>query len=166
MLFRSNLSVIHPIRETFAKSLRSINITNLLNPGPGDYQKIVTDDLYKPKRLLEQESCTFGIRPKKLTSTNQTPGPNVYFNDVSNKTIGYTFSKSLKKIHKLINYPDKFYDKPNIFPSPKISFGKEKRQSRFNLSRYPGPGTYNIPNIIGEFPKYFHDKTKINITQS
>jgi hypothetical protein len=56
-------------------------------------------------------------------------------------------------------YTDKYYLPKNLFTGLSIGFTNEVRETEGKKSKYPGPGTYDIPDTVGIIPEYLlHDK--------
>ena len=139
--------------ETFGKAQRDGLVSKSITPGPDSYH-IDTSCYWKRGLLNGSNCCTFGVKSSDLFKVANIPGPGAYGKDTCNEEIGYTIGKALRQPPETAMYTDMYYDQPNIYPSPRISFGVEKKTDKLKLSKYPGPGSYNIPDTVGKIPKY------------
>eukprot|EP00826_Nyctotherus_ovalis_P030302 TRINITY_DN2413_c0_g1_i5.p1 TRINITY_DN2413_c0_g1~~TRINITY_DN2413_c0_g1_i5.p1 ORF type:complete len:362 (-),score=83.48 TRINITY_DN2413_c0_g1_i5:147-1232(-) len=141
--------------ETFGKALRSELAAKTVGPGPDAYQRIDTG--YQQSRnstAMNKESCTFGIKTMKFFQTNKNPGPNAYFYNTTSNGFSYSIGKALRKGYQAPTYNEKYYDVKDLYSGPRVAIGSEKREYAVGKSKYPGPGTYNIPGSVGVIPSY------------
>ncbi|KAL4501578.1 hypothetical protein ABPG72_018629 [Tetrahymena utriculariae] len=108
-------------------------------PGPGAYEHALPS-LYHSSYF---KTCRFGMSPRQTDLlTNRNPGPGAYNltnineNDESQKENGS------KRVY---------------------SFGEAKKLANRDLKQTPGPGQYDIPNAIGQGPKYGITKSSSNL---
>jgi len=142
-------------RSTFGKAQRGELAQKTFTPGPDAYQRIETD--WRKKRdaaAMGKETCTFGMKTMRFFQANNNPGPGTYSGEAYPNGPYFSVGKGPRSGQENLVYTDKYYDAPNIFSAPKIGFGNEKKQTETKKSKYPGPGTYNIPNTVGEIPAY------------
>ena len=142
--------------QTFGKSLRKDFAPKFVTPGPDEYQKISHDKQKdKVNETTDKESCKFGIKTAKLSFVNKNPGPGTYYiKDSTYDGLYYSVGKALRGNYGNTYYADRFYNTRNLFTSPIISFTTEVRRIELKKSKYPGPGTYNVPDTVGIIPEY------------
>eukprot|EP01022_Parablepharisma_sp_SALTPOND_P004840 TRINITY_DN121097_c0_g1_i1.p1 TRINITY_DN121097_c0_g1~~TRINITY_DN121097_c0_g1_i1.p1 ORF type:complete len:544 (+),score=34.02 TRINITY_DN121097_c0_g1_i1:1336-2967(+) len=142
-------------KNTFGKAQRGELAIKTITPGPDAYQRIETDWRKKQdESTMGKESCTFGMKTMKFFQPNTNPGPGNYAADMIPNGPYYSVGKGPRSGQEFPIYTDNYYDAPNILPGPTITFGGERKQTETKKSKYPGPGTYNIPSTIGEIPTY------------
>lgn len=141
--------------ETFGKALRSELAAKAFGPGPDAYQRIDTGcQQSRNSTAMNKESCTFGVKTMKFFQTNKNPGPNAYFCSTAWNGFSYSIGKAQRKGHQAPVYSEKYYDVKNMYSGPTVAIGSEKREYAVAKSKYPGPGTYNIPGSVGVVPSY------------
>ena len=127
----------------------------LVTPGPDAYQRIEIKERIKGEDSnMGNEACTFGMKTMKFFRPNKNPAPNAYFYDASSDGLAYSIGRAQRAGYQDPIYTDKYYEPKNMFPGPKISIGNERREYQVKKSKYPGPGTYNIPDTVGVIPAY------------
>lgn len=140
---------------TFGKSLRSELAAKTVTPGPDAYQRIDNDWQQSRKSAeMNRETCTFGVKTMKFFQTNKNPAPNTYVYETASNGFSYSIGKAKRKGYQAPIYNENYYDIKNLYPGPNVTIGNEKRESTAAKSKYPGPGTYNIPGAVGVIPPY------------
>eukprot|EP00826_Nyctotherus_ovalis_P052366 TRINITY_DN6625_c0_g1_i1.p1 TRINITY_DN6625_c0_g1~~TRINITY_DN6625_c0_g1_i1.p1 ORF type:complete len:291 (+),score=43.50 TRINITY_DN6625_c0_g1_i1:356-1228(+) len=144
-----------PLRPTFGRAQRGELAPKLVTPGPDAYQRVEVKSV-----SADKESCKFGMKTGKFFQANKNPGPDTYYPfELQDEGLAYSIGRGSRANQKARLYTDQYYLPKNLFPGPSIGFTRETRQSEGKKSRYPGAGTYNIPDTVGIIPEYLlHDK--------
>ena len=151
-------------RPTFSKASRGEPPAKLITPGPDAYQDIEADWITnRSNTAFDKESCKFGMKTGKFYQTNKNPGPGSYeYYYPFYNGLYYSFGKGPRGDQGNICYTDKYYDLNDIYKKPGISFPCDLKESEFKKSKYPGPGTYNIPDTVGIIPEYLLNGRKVD----
>eukprot|EP00831_Metopus_contortus_P043733 TRINITY_DN3509_c0_g1_i4.p1 TRINITY_DN3509_c0_g1~~TRINITY_DN3509_c0_g1_i4.p1 ORF type:complete len:271 (-),score=23.67 TRINITY_DN3509_c0_g1_i4:13-825(-) len=141
---------------TFGKGPRSEVAPKTITPAPNAYQSGYKESLPStdPDQFAK-ESCTFGMKTIKCFQSNNNPGPGAHYYDPPLSTgPQYSFGTGHRSHMENKTFTDQYYKPSTMFSGPHATFGQDPRSSDFGKSKYPGPGSYNLPNYVGEIPKY------------